>query len=488
MRPLWLLGMLLYILSQLIGSTLALEYMRAEYVAPLGSTSLVFNFLFARFLVGTPVTHNDIYGTIVVILGVIGIVAFGSINSGLTSETDVAHIIYLWQRGGWLGYFFFMSFSLFSLLIFTSRLDTVLAARTELAAVSFPAPIIHGSGLPVSNSSLTIGAGRKSWFRRIFGLFLAFRYAWDAMITFVTDRLEIWVAPKDDKQVAWTLGIGWACCGGGLAGGCLVFAKAIVKLLSGSLSHENPGNQFGHPAPIFTIILLVITAVLQISCLNRGLKVYDSTLVVPVFYGVYTAVGWLDSLIFNDEVEAYQSWTLFLIFVSIIILIAGVVLLTFKKPEPVIGKIKSNSTPRNRRKRKDAKLERAAEHGNGAGNLDGGDEEQGRGGEDEVLWAVGDDSDDEEEGEDDDVDHHQHPLHQVPKGRVASSVGGSQRRSSRRAVNERTVLVSPEDEGEDEHYMDTSRRRSMDPFRDDERHEMHNVAGGIISHTGRPQR
>ena len=78
LRPLWLLGMLLYMLvhisfcmltriltmrslSQLIGSTLALEYMRAEYVAPLGSTALVFNFLFARFLVGTPVTSTDIY-------------------------------------------------------------------------------------------------------------------------------------------------------------------------------------------------------------------------------------------------------------------------------------------------------------------------------------------------------------------------------------------------------------------------------------------
>jgi len=32
-----------------------------EYVAPLGSSSLIFNFLFARFLVGTPVTSNDIY-------------------------------------------------------------------------------------------------------------------------------------------------------------------------------------------------------------------------------------------------------------------------------------------------------------------------------------------------------------------------------------------------------------------------------------------
>ena len=63
----------------MIGSTLALEYMRAgmsqprtsplklmvsyssEYVAPLGSTSLIFNFLFAKFLVDTPVTNYDIY-------------------------------------------------------------------------------------------------------------------------------------------------------------------------------------------------------------------------------------------------------------------------------------------------------------------------------------------------------------------------------------------------------------------------------------------
>ena len=68
-----------------------------------------------------------------------------------------------------------------------------------------------------------------------------------------------------------------------------------VQLISGSLSHENPGNQFGHASSIFTFIFLAVTAVSQIVCLNRGLKVYDSTLVVPVFYGVYTAVGWVIS-------------------------------------------------------------------------------------------------------------------------------------------------------------------------------------------------
>ncbi|KAK7675965.1 hypothetical protein QCA50_021078 [Cerrena zonata] len=387
LRPLWLLGMILYILSQLLGSTLALDYMRAEYVAPLGSTSLIFNFLFAKFLVNTPVTRNDIYGTVVVIIGVIGIVAFGSINSGLSQETNAAHLSYLWSRGNWLAYFIFMTFAFIALYIFVSQLDAVLAARSDISAVPF-------SGM---------GAGRASppaatWAGKAFGV-------WDAWMSKIKEYLEIWTAPHDETRIAWTLGIGWACCGGGLAGGCLVFAKAAVKLISGSLSHENTGNQFGQASSIVTFIFLAITAVLQIICLNRGLKVYDSTLVVPVFYGVYTAFGFLNSLIFNDEVDAYESWALFLIFVSILTLVSGVVLLTHKKPDPNHGHPHS-ATPgsaaggtsiiplsqarRRSSRRKSDKDSKDPEEGEALHDrdLEGGDE---------VLWQVGDASDDEDE-------------------------------------------------------------------------------------------
>ena len=239
-----------------------------------------------------------------------------------------------------------MSLSLLVLLKFTYSLDAVLAARSDITSEPFTG---MSARRPPPPSATFIGKAKNT-------------YA--SLSIWIMEKLEIWTAPKDDRQIAWVLGIGWACCGGGLAGGCLVFAKATyvptklllvvlipcsVKLLTGSLSHENPGNQFGHIAPIFTIILLTITAVLQIICLNRGLKVYDSTLVVPVFYGVYTATGYvalfavqplltvacsfLDSLIFNDQVGAYKPWILFLVFTSIVILISGVVLLTHKKPE-----------------------------------------------------------------------------------------------------------------------------------------------------------
>ncbi|RDB25413.1 hypothetical protein Hypma_007848 [Hypsizygus marmoreus] len=480
MRPLWLLGMLLYILSQLIGSTLALEYMRAEYVAPLGSTSLVFNFLFARFLVGTPVTSTDIYGTIVVILGVIGIVAFGSINSGLTSKTDVAHLTYLWRRPGWLSFFFFMTGALLSLFVLTGLLDAVLVARGDLGGgPPTPPPETPrgdppgGGGRIRATSDPGVGSRKSGWWRRIvsvvraiFAAFRALKRAWNSLMVWITGWLEIWAAPQDDKLIAWTLGIGWACCGGGLAGGCLVFAKATVKLLSGSLSNQNPGNQFGHAAPIFTILLLAATAVLQIICLNRGLKVYDSTLVVPVFYGVYTATGFLDSLIFNDEVDAYKSWTLFLIFASMIVLISGVVLLTHKKPEP------TGTTPLPLSQNKGKNTRRKGDVEQGEAGREGGE------GEHAVLWAVGNDSDDDSDaGEDEDIDHHQHPIQAQhrPRGGVGNVVHGKgkgKEKGKGKSVNWKAkdggdegvgLIGDDDDEDEDDATVDSGPAGGKDP-------------------------
>jgi len=183
--------------------------MRAEYVAPLGSTSLIFNFLFANILIGTPVTSTDIYGTVIIVFGVIGIVAFGSINSGLSNEMDIVRLSTLWSRAGWLTFFLLMSLALCVLYICTSQLEAILSARADL------------SSIPFAGAS---GAGPRqvpgtSFFSKVYQKYKAF-------INFVREWLEHWTAAKSDKQLAWTLGIGWACCGGGLAGGCLVFAKS----------------------------------------------------------------------------------------------------------------------------------------------------------------------------------------------------------------------------------------------------------------------
>jgi hypothetical protein len=137
---------------------------------------------------------------------------------------DVVHLTYLWRRLGWLGYFFTMTAVLLVFLLLISRLDLILATRGDISAPALMRP--NGGGVPEPNASLTLGQGRKPFLNRLLGLFAFINASWERIVNFVTERLEAWAAPKDDKYVAWTLGIGWACCGGGLAGGCLVFAKA----------------------------------------------------------------------------------------------------------------------------------------------------------------------------------------------------------------------------------------------------------------------
>jgi hypothetical protein len=86
---------------------MALRYLRPDWVAPLGSSALIFNFIFARWLVGTrecgcetgmcsryrsnrsAVTATDIRGTAVIVLGVILIMVFSSINHGLQQAISV---------------------------------------------------------------------------------------------------------------------------------------------------------------------------------------------------------------------------------------------------------------------------------------------------------------------------------------------------------------------------------------------------------------
>jgi len=159
----------------------------------------------------SPLLHlllTILQGTIIVVVGVIGIVAFGGINSGLSSETDVQHLTALWRRGGWLFFFLCMAVALILVFIFTSSLDAVLAARSDITSEPFSGMSARKSHVP---RTTLLGMIKDKW-------------TW--WMLWVKEKLEVWTAPQDDKRIAWVLGIGWACCGGGLAGGCLVFAKA----------------------------------------------------------------------------------------------------------------------------------------------------------------------------------------------------------------------------------------------------------------------
>ena len=53
-----------------------------QWVAPLGSVALIFNFVFAKLLVNTKITRKDVLGTCVVVASVIWVVVFGGMYNG----------------------------------------------------------------------------------------------------------------------------------------------------------------------------------------------------------------------------------------------------------------------------------------------------------------------------------------------------------------------------------------------------------------------
>jgi magnesium transporter len=142
----------------------------------------------------------------VVILGVIGIVAFGSINSGLKEDFSLDVLKHLWARGGWISYFILMTSMITIQYICNVQLDAVYSARSEISVL----PTHRGASQPAP----PVGPVAKA------------AAMWALLMRKLRDILEAWSAPKDDKTIAWTLGIGWACGGGAMAGGSLVFAKA----------------------------------------------------------------------------------------------------------------------------------------------------------------------------------------------------------------------------------------------------------------------
>jgi magnesium transporter len=163
--------------------------------------------------------------------------------------------------------------------------------------------------------------------------------------------------------------------------------------------------------------------------------------------------------IFNDSVDAYKSWTLFLIFVSIIVLISGVVLLTHKKPErttPASTGRLGLAVRKYKHKAKQSDTKALVNR-----QVDGEEEgqslrrsEEGNGETAEELWEVGEASDDEDE-----------PNSSMRLQRTPTTASGE----------EGVGLMLRDHEEEDAHELvhersragSTLSRRASDPFRDE---------------------
>ncbi|GAB5586526.1 hypothetical protein Unana1_01426 [Umbelopsis nana] len=226
-------------------------------------------------MVGTTITRKDVIGTFVIIASVIAIVVFGGMYNGPDPEDNISldSLKVLFVRPVFIIYFSILNIITFAGLFFALYTRWVMAKEERQ----------------------------------------------------MKSRLYRRIKPKTLKRIA---GLLFSLDGGMLASETLLLAKSGVKLFTLSISSQV--NQFTDNTSRFVLLALVITAVLQVYCLNTGLKLSSTVIVVPIFYATYTALGLVNTIIYLDELSSYPGWALALVFLGIGVLIYGVYLLSSK--------------------------------------------------------------------------------------------------------------------------------------------------------------
>jgi drug/metabolite transporter (DMT)-like permease len=119
---LWLLGFVIFISSNILGSFVQIASLPVVILAPLGAVSLLWNAFFARLLLGDVFSPWMILGTILIAGGAILIAFFGIVPEQTRSLED---LLALFGRPTFIVYFSLLGFVTFVCLSIVSYLLSV---------------------------------------------------------------------------------------------------------------------------------------------------------------------------------------------------------------------------------------------------------------------------------------------------------------------------------------------------------------------------
>ncbi|CAG8688441.1 4162_t:CDS:2 [Dentiscutata erythropus] len=268
-RPLWHLGFDTYLISNIIGSIFSIGYLPIIILAPLGAVTLIFNAFFAQLLLGDVFSRQSVIGTLFILIGAVMIAFFGVVKAQNHSLND---LIELYKRPAFIAYFSTIEFILIVVLI-AAKYGEYLLNRSNRNDREF-----------------------------ILG------WHW--------------------KKFQTVLGITYGMVGGMISSQSLLFAKSGIELL---LLTINCRNQFDRPLSWIIVIALIVTALLQLYYLNKGLRMCDTVILVPLSFCTYNASSIFNGLVYYDQWDELEWYQILLVILGICILLCGVLVLSWRR-------------------------------------------------------------------------------------------------------------------------------------------------------------
>lgn len=147
----WRIGFTIFVLSNLLGSTVQIAALPLTVLAPLHACGLVYNAILATLLLGEPFTYLSMAGTLLVAVGATLIAVFGAITEPTHS---LAQLLHLFESPKFLGWMSFQIVLALSIVVGVSIVSRSAGGKTETSRTVQGASLGCLAGLMASHCLL----------------------------------------------------------------------------------------------------------------------------------------------------------------------------------------------------------------------------------------------------------------------------------------------------------------------------------------------
>lgn len=296
-RRKWQLGMFMFVMANLIGSTIQITTLPLPVLSTLQASGLVFNTAFATLLLGEPFTHFSLVGTILTCSGAALIATFGAIGEPAHNLRQLLDL--LGQRD-----FIIWMVGTMIVVVATILFAHVLKMWSSHKHITQSLP---KSERPRSTSTSS---------RQQHTLSHSFTAQLPQPLKVRLHRLRL------------VRGLSYALISGILSAHSLLVAKSAVELLVRTIvDHKNQFNRF---QSWLILVALLFFALTQLYYLHLGLRLCSTSVLYPFVFCVYNIIAILDGLIYFQQGSRLSALHAGLVALGTVILLLGVLALSWR--------------------------------------------------------------------------------------------------------------------------------------------------------------
>lgn len=308
-RRRWQLGMFMFIISNIVGSTIQITTLPLPVLSTLQAAGLVFNTIFATLLLHEPFTRYSFIGTLLVCGGALLIGIYGAIGEPAHDLQQLLELLGRYQFIIWLvGTLLIVGITLMAARFFQylakkaheqheyskeqERLEELSRSEHDMHDLT-PSGIQKRPTLPLN---IPVPSHMRS------------------------------------SRLRMLRGLAYALMSGILSAHSLLVAKSAVELLIRTLAPPRQ-NQFDKWQSWLILVALLFFALSQLYYLHCGLRLCSTSVLYPFVFCIYNVVAILDGLIYFNQSSLLTPLDGGLVALGTCILLAGVISLSWRLDE-----------------------------------------------------------------------------------------------------------------------------------------------------------